>query len=141
MARSSITVLYFVLTFLAGAAVGSWSLWVYLMGFPSRESPAAEATAAAAPAPEAAVPVSLPGALPPAAAKEPAPQPAAAAPAEASTSPAAAAPAATPTPKGHWNTVDIPPRSHEECLALTKELNDAYKDCRFGVHQEVWVAE
>lgn len=119
------TALYFVLTFIAGAAVGSWALWIYLIGFPSSESlpaPAASVQAPAAPAPPAAVEPEL----------EPA-EPAQAAAAQPSTP--------TPTPKGHWNHVDIPGRSHEECLALTKELNDAYKDCRFGVHQEVWVEE
>src|SRR5581483_3474179 len=113
--RSSLTPLYFVLTFIAGAAGGSWALWLYLIGFPSSESlPAPAAAGAAAPAPQAQAqpePESQPPATP------------------------------TPTPKGHWNTVDIPGRSHEECLALTKELNDAYKDCRFGVHKEVWVEE
>ncbi len=122
------TALYFVLTFIAGAAVGSWALWIYLIGFPSSASlpePAASAPAAASAQPASPeVPASAP---------QPESEP---------TESAAAQPATpTPTPKGHWNHVDIAGRSHEECLALTKELNDAYKDCRFGVHQDVWVEE
>ncbi len=133
--RSSWTPLYFVLTFVAGAAVGSWALWIYLIGFPSNESlptaaASAPATAAVAPAPTA-EPKSTEKLSP---APESKPEPTDAAP---------AAPSATPTPtaKGYWNHIDIPGKSHEECLALTKELNDEYKDCRFGTHKDVWVAE
>ncbi len=123
MSRPVLTALYFVLTFLAGGAVGSWMLWVYLIGFPSQ--PSAE--------PVAATPA-------PAATASPIPAESEQAPATSDTASPAAAPGG-PTPKGHWNTVDVPGRSHAECLALTKELNDAYKDCRFGVHKEVWVAD
>jgi hypothetical protein len=125
MSKPALTALYFVLTFFAGVAVGSWALWIYLIGFPSKEA-----------LPEPATPPPI------VAAPAPAPEPSAPSPAPAETreEPAASPPPA-PMPKGHWETVDAPPRSHEECLALTKELNDAYKDCRFGVHKEVWVAE
>src|SRR5436305_1004966 len=59
--------IYFVLTFLAGAAVGSWVLWIYLVGFPSSESLPAPTEAApatltpqAAPPPQPAAPPSPP---------------------------------------------------------------------------------
>ena len=125
MARPTLTAVYFILTFLAGAAVGSWGLWIYLVGGPADEIPMEPAP----PAPAAEKLSPFPPQNPPAA-----PPPA--------TAPEVAAPAPpTPTPKGHWEVVDIAPRSHEECLALTKQLNDAYKDCRFGVHKQVWVEE
>jgi hypothetical protein len=119
---------YFVLTFIAGAVVGSWMLWIYLMGAPQEvvQTPA---------------PVVSPVA-PPTAPIEPR---ALERDSEADDSSPLADDEAqlppTPTPKGHWNTVDVPGKSHEECLAITKELNDAYKDCRFGVHKQVWVPE
>ena len=132
MGKSSLTALYFVLTFLAGAAVGSWALWIYLIGVPSGQTLAPTVEQAPAPSPIVEKP-------------DAAPQPAAASEVEDEPREPAAAPStslpATPTPKGHWETVDTPPRTHEECLALTKELNDAYKDCRFGVHKEVWVPD
>lgn len=169
MSKQTITAIYFVLTFLAGAAVGSWTLWVYLMGGAAADATveqAAQAPAAAAapaettqkfapaaePAPAGATasppaspaaasaasnPADSPAASPASpSVPTPAPQPAAAAPA-----PDVAAPAPGPTPRGHWSKIDVPGRSHEECLALTRELNDAYKDCRFGTQTQVWVAE
>ncbi len=134
MSKGALSVVYFTLTFVAGAAVGSWALWIYLMGFPQDSAPETVMSppAAIAPAAPIAQPASPPAESAAPAAKEPEavvlkPEPDDAPP--------------TPTPKGHWNTEDVRPRSHEECLALTKELNDAYKDCRFGSHKKVWVPE
>jgi hypothetical protein len=140
MTKQSASALYFILTFLAGAAVGSWALWIYLMGMPdsSQQQPPPAPVQSAAPAVESdTVKLHPPeGTLP---ATEP-PAAESLSPADDAQGSAASAPP-TPTPKGHWNTVDVPGKSHEECLALTHALNDAYKDCRFGTHTQEWVAE
>ena len=137
MRNRTFTVIYFVLTFLAGVGVGGWSLWLYIMGAPGEEPAQSESVSLPVEhlAPE--TPVQPEAGRPPSAGTASAP-----ALTVPETPPAADAPKPTPTPKGHWETVDSPGHAHEECLAKTKgELNDAYKDCRFGTHQQVWVAE
>jgi len=146
MSKPAISALYFVLTFVAGAAVGSWALWIYLMGFPQ----GAENPPAAAPAAEVSAPAPQPLPSPPPRIgtqteklepDEPVAAPSHAADEDKSAAPTADLQPTTPTPKGHWNKIDIPGRSHEECLAQHQKLDDAYKDCRFGVHKQEWVPE
>lgn len=133
MSKTALSIVYFALTFVAGAAVGSWALWIYLMGAPQETASALppEPPAVTAQQPASAPVESAPAAPAAPAAKE----------SETVVLKPAADEAPTPTPKGHWNTEDVSGRPHEECLARTKELNDAYKDCRFGSHKRVWVPE
>lgn len=133
--RTPALILSFVLAFGAGAAVGAWTLWMYMMGggtLPTASQNPAAAAPAAAESSELPVEHLSP---PPAEEAQPAP-----APAEPEKKAEPEAP--TPTSKGHWTSVETPGRPRDECLKLTKGvLNDEYKDCRFGTQKKVWVDE